>query len=348
MAGRDSRGKASAPGGAAASAPALPTPSPRTGITWRALGPEDAPGLHDLVSTCESFDNPPYRTSLEEVTREFHQAKGVDPATNSLAAITSMGQILAYGRVNLEATGRSRRAFIGGAVHPTLRGHGVGTEILAWQVARARQLLAENSGGGDITTYVEEGMDQQASLLTAVGLHPIRYYSELRRDLRRPIPQPQLTGSLVLEPWTNQFNNQIFDAYSEAFQGRGGALAHDLTSWREVIAAREPHWSFIVMDRSSDRVRVAGFLMSTRYEQDWEALGYTAGTTEFLGVLPAWRGRGLATALLSSAMRAYRDDGMDFASLGLESGEPSEPFGLYSSLGYEVTHRSALWSLSVD
>ncbi|GMA31460.1 GNAT family N-acetyltransferase [Litorihabitans aurantiacus] len=101
------------------------------------------------------------------------------------------------------------------------------------------------------------------------------------------------------------------------------------------------------MDRSSDRVRIAGYLISGRYEQDWDALGYTVGYTDLLGVRKEWRGRRVATALLGAAMRAYAASGIQYAGLGVDTDNPTGAFGLYERLGYEATRGSALYTIEL-
>ena len=108
-----------------------------------------------------------------------------------------------------------------------------------------------------------------------------------------------------------------------------------------------PQWSFIAVDRSGDRARVAGYLRSARYEQDWEALGWREGYTDMLGVLADYGGRGVAPALLTAAMRAYQRDGMEFAAAGVDSDSPTGAVGLYRELGYAPTQGSILYALDV-
>ncbi|WP_418606082.1 GNAT family N-acetyltransferase [Georgenia sp. SUBG003] len=99
-------------------------------------------------------------------------------------------------------------------------------------------------------------------------------------------------------------------AHNKAFGDQWGSQPHTPETWAEGRTHHVPSWSFVALDRSSDRAQVAGYLMSSRYDQDWPALGWSEGYTEILGVLPDWRGKHVATALLTRAMRAYADDGM--------------------------------------
>jgi ribosomal protein S18 acetylase RimI-like enzyme len=106
-----------------------------------------------------------------------------------------------------------------------------------------------------------------------------------------------------------------------------------------------PQWSHVAVDEATGEV--AGYTISGRYEHDWEVAGFTSGYTELLGVRRAWRGRGLAPALLTAAMASFRADGMQYAELDVDTENPSGAHGLYASLGYEVTHGAIMYTIEV-
>lgn len=326
-------------------------PPARADLIWRPLTRADVPALGVLVAACEASDDPPYRTTTEELDEALFAGADRRPQDNSLGAFDRTGTMVAYGRVRvLPGDERIVRAFLGGGVHPERRRDHLGTQILDWQIGRARQALVET--GKDvpmrIATYVDDGMTDHANLLTRAGFSPLRYYTDMRRDLSRPLPQaPALGGSLIIEPWSEELDDQIRLAHNEAFADHWGSEPQTPETWHEGNTHFAPEWSFIVMDRSTDRVRIAGYLVSGRYEQDWEALGYTVGYTDLLGVRREWRGRRVATALLTAAMRAYAADGVQYAGLGVDTDNPTGAFGLYEQLGYEVTRGSALYTIEI-
>ncbi|WP_098468637.1 GNAT family N-acetyltransferase [Serinibacter salmoneus] len=324
-------------------------PLSRPGLTWRSLSLSDLPRLADLVAACEAHDNPPYRTTAAELEADLFVGRGRNPQEDTLGAVAADGALIGYGRVRLLSGHSVIRTAIGGGVHPQARGDGLGSDLLAWQVSRARAIIAQQSPGpARIETYVEDDMPEHADLLRAGGFSPLRFYSEMLRDLGEEIPSTPLAASLTLQPWSSELEEEVHRAHQEAFAdhwAREDAPAEMWVDHREHFA---PQWSFIVMDRSTDRTRVAGYLLSSRYEQDWEALGYRVGYTELVGVRRAWRGRRVATALLSAAMRAYQRDGMQFAGLGVDTENPSSAYGLYEHLGYRRTRGSCLYTIEIE
>lgn len=328
---------------------AAPTAAPPSmeGVSWRALRAEDLPMLDELVTRCEAHDDPPYRTSRAELAEDLFSGPGRDPARDTIGALDSSGRLLAYGRVACPAGG-SGEVQLGAGVDPAARGRGLGHEILQWQIARARALLAQlGARTGVVTTYVEDSAAGQASLLQGAGFAPRRYVTELRRDLTLEIPSHPLAGSLSLERWRPELDDQVRAAHNETWAAQPGFVPLGVQEWYTASPVFAPEWSYIVVDRSTDRSPIAGYLLSGRYEEDWAAFGFTLGTTDLLGVRGPWRGQGIATAMLLAAMRAYAADGIAFAGISVETDEPTRGLALFGRLGYVQTHSSAQWALPV-
>lgn len=327
----------------------LPMPPGGTGLTWRALDPDDAPRLHELFRRIEVHDDPPYRTTLEEA-RENFSGEWKDPLNNSLAGFDESQQVRAYGTVVVHpGDTRVVRAFLEGGVDPQWRRRGIGSALLDWQMGRARQLLAASGkdGPGRILVHVEEGMADASSMLTERGFSQIRHYTEMRRDLSEPIPQGPLANQLDLVPWSEELDDQVRLAHNDAFATHDGSEPHTPETWTDGRTYFVPSWSFLVLDRTTDRAQVAGYLYSGRYEQDWEAVGGSEGYIDILGVREPWRGQGIGTALLARALQAYATDGMQYAGLGVDVPALPADFGLFDKLGFEPFRRSTMYAVEI-
>ena len=183
--------------------------------------------------------------------------------------------------------------------------------------------------------------------LEDLGFEPRRWYREVRRSLTDDIPEVDIDGFLTIEPWGEELDEVVRIAHNQLADGEYEASEMTRDEWRSGRAYFAPGWSFVAMDRSGDRARVAGFLRSGRYEQDWAALGWREGYTDMLGVLAEYRTRRVAPALLTAAMRAYRRDGMEYAAAGVDSDDPNGAVDLYRNLGYSPTRGTILYALDV-
>ncbi|MPV37689.1 GNAT family N-acetyltransferase [Georgenia subflava] len=329
-----------------AQAPLTVDPPTSPGLGWRALGTADGPALRDLVARIEAADNPPYRTSDEEVLEYFDTGH----AWSAVGGWDEAGTLRAFGFVRVRHSDITLlRAFCSGGVDPLWRGRRAGGALLDWQCARARQMLVEagRDAPARIVVHVDDDMVVLARQLLARGFAPRRWYSEMRRDLAQPIPEVPLDTHLSVEPWTEELDDAVRRAHNKAFGDHWGSQPHTPETWNQGRSHFAPGWSFVALDRTSDRTRVAGYLMSGRYDQDWPALGWTEGYTEMVGVLPQWRGRHVASALLVRAMRAYAADGMEYAGLDVDTDNPTGAAGLYARLGYERTRGSAMYTIEI-
>ncbi len=331
-----------------AAAPArLPEPGPATGLAWRAAERADVPALAALVARVEAADATPFRTSEPEVDEWFDGAWKDLPA-DSRVGFDADGVPRAWAVVDAPPGDvRTVRAHVNGGVDPQWRGRGIGRALVAWQTARARQKLAASGKDvpGRIAAYLEQDHRAAVELYAAAGYAPIRYYTEMRRDLSAPLPEERQPAGVRVVPWSADLDDAVRLAHNEAFADHWGSEPRTPEAWQVGRSTFAPAWSHVALDEATGEV--AGYALSGRFEQDWEVAGYRSGYTELLGVRRAWRGRGVAVALLAATMRSYRADGMQFAELGVDTENPSGAHGLYAALGYEVTHGSLMTSIEL-
>lgn len=348
----------------------LPVPT-AGGLAWRPAALADAPAMLGLQNAILEADGAPYRYTLAEV-EDWFGATWRDPATDSLLGFDADDVLRAFATADSPAGDtRTVRAFLDGGVHPARRGEGIGREILAWSLARARQKLA--ASGKDlparISVYTEDDAPQAAHhLYQRAGFRPVRYFSDLRRDLAEPIPEVELEGSLRLVPWSAELDEPARLAHNDSFRDHWGSEPRDPEMWAHGRSEFAPEWSFLVVDDAPDVAAlladpetdaetaaalragaplVVGHEMAGRYSEDWPVRGYTFGYTDVLGARRAYRGRRIAVALLAQAMRAFAADGMQYASLDVDTENPSGAHGLYASLGYEKVHGTRAYAIEL-
>ncbi len=78
-------------------------------------------------------------------------------------------------------------------------------------------------------------------------------------------------------------------------------------------------------------------LLTYSWDADTEATGVRDAHFMTIGTRRAYRKRGVASALISHALRSAQDDGFDRASIEVDADSPTGANGLYERAGFTVT-----------
>ncbi len=333
-----------------AQAPADLPPLPKdVGLTWRALTEADADAFHALALHLEKADDLLFRSTPQESLDRLLSA-GAGQEGNMVGGFDHTGSLQSFAGVRRAPDDEgSVRIFLDGDVSPELRRKGIGTILLDWQLARARQLLGESDRfvPGRIVANADENLPDAVHMLVTRGFRPQRWYFDLRRDLSLEIPTLELDRSLEIVPWSEDMDEQCRLAHNDAFELHWGSEPSSRETWASDREFLTPEWSFLVLDKTSDRAKVVGYLLSGRYEQDWESLGWSEGYIDMLGVRQEWRNRGIATALVAHALKVYRNDGIEYAAVGVDAAAPSKTYGLFSTLNFEAIRSATMFTIEI-
>jgi len=325
-------------------APATPA------LTWRPLHPELVPQWHRLTEAVVEADHGTEHLAPDDLEDEL-APDWIDLDRDTVIALDAEGVARAFGVTQVRPGDVTLlRAHLWGGVDPEWRGRGIGRDLLARQERRAAEIVAGRRAElgpqtpAALWVIADQGVDATERLVTRAGFEPTRYYSTMQRDLATPLPDAALPAAeaaagLRLVPWSAELDQAIRLAHNDAFTDHWGFQPWDESTWRQWESGqRDFHgdWSFVVLDGDE----VAAYALAAGYVGDWEAQGFTEGWTSKLGVRRPWRGRGLAKALLAASMEAFREAGLQYAGLEVDSANPSGAVALYTGLGYTVRHRT--------
>lgn len=310
------------------------------GLTFRALGTEDLDEWLALVERIASAENAPWHDSRSELAAHF--LDDANPtALNTVAGFDGTGAVRAFARVSKNPAGA--KAVVSGGVDPQWQRRGIGSSLLTWLETRVRARFAEDRQAGPLVrTYTHEGSTAHAALLQAAGYAVVRYYSEMLRPLAGAPVVPAPAGIRIV-PFTPQLAEAVRLAHNEAFADHWGSEPRSVQQWGILLANDDlrPEWSAVALDAASGEV--AGYQLSLYDPERFSKEGRQEGYTELLGVRRAWRGRGIAPALLSDAMVRYMSAGMDHACLDVDTENPTGAKGLYEKMGYRALRCTLAW-----
>jgi ribosomal protein S18 acetylase RimI-like enzyme len=322
-------------------APASLTIPVSEGYEWRPATPADIDAILDCTRAIGAADHPYYVVPREELEDEFEHSY-TDAALDSLIAVTADGVVDAWGFVTL-SPGQDTlvRSILGGGVRPSARGRSLGRQLAAWQEGRALQQLATSSKPlpGWIMLFAEQTQTATIGLFERRGFAVARYYLELGRDLSQPIADRELDGGLTVRRFDDEFTAATLDARNDSFRDHWGSQPVTAEQWASFTGSSlmRRDLSFVALAPDGE---VAGFVITTVNEEDWPGQGFSSGYIDLVGVRRAWRGKGIAPALLTVALTAIRDAGLDQAVLDVDAANPTGALGLYESVGFAESHRS--------
>lgn len=333
--------------------PQLPDTAAGVPLTWRAARRDDATALQRLIAAAERGDSPDERTSVEAVSLGL-SGENVDLARDAVVGLDAGGTLIAYGTARLSATpvpvadGRAVEVTLDGVVHPRLRRRGIGTRLLRWQQARGLQLLASSplalaamltvsaraSNLGDLALYGQE------------GFHPVRRWLKLGRSLEVPIPHRLAPARVCITRLKRGLSEPTRVALNAAFESHWGFAPLERNEWRAAgrLPENAPRLSRVAVagsGRRSDPRRVVGFVLA---ETSATANGNRVGRLGAVGVIPAWRGTGLATTLLTETLRAMRRAGWERVVLDVDAENPTGAVGIYTHLGFREADRAVTYA----
>ncbi|MFJ2509187.1 GNAT family N-acetyltransferase [Arthrobacter citreus] len=321
-------------------------PGPQTQLAWRAITEADLDDWHALIRRMVDVDKPGWAEDRADLEHAL-QRRGDDPALDSLLGVDADGVPRAFGLVSLNPG--SVRATGFGGVDPAWRRRGIGAAVYHWQAARARVRVKERDGENPVLrSYAEANNPSHLALLESAGARVVRYFTEMTRPLDEGIPDAQLAGGLEFRTFSEQISERLRQAHNEAFRDHWGSEPRNTESWKFTVGHPQfrADWSFVVVDRTSGEI--AAYQLASYDPESPAIFGYSEGYTELLGVLRPWRGKGIAPAMLTEAMRRFRDSGMQNAGLGVDTENPSGALQIYENLGYRPVSRQVVFDLPLE
>jgi len=307
------------------------SPLPKeAGPAWLSLinsGLRDCPGFEPLIDL------------------DYQRMWGGDRVRTGLTLAAERGGGL-VGAVSL-IFGRHRGQLRDLVVQPDARRCGVGTALIEAALDRFREqaLRLAEAQDWDAPTY--------RAFYEALGFRPARRYLLLRWDLTTPLPALPLNHEVTVRPATLADLEEIADLYARMYSpywdwSRDGTPEEVREEYRAIFARR-------FTEKESDRVYLVAVLegqlvggVTSRIDEEYnqvKSIALGSLNPGGVGVLPAYRRRGIGSRLLAEALALLRDRGVRRAAVWtfsyLESEAPAVV--LYRRAGATVARRSLGW-----
>lgn len=317
-----------------------------TTLTWRAIAGSDVAAWAELLAAAEAVDRCGEHYSAEDLAEELADPI-LDVAADTIGAFNGE-RMVAYGVVRDKTVpaGVHRRKGLyrvhtEGCVHPDFRRRGIGTELMRRMTARGGQMRALRAPGqaAELAVYANDRIPGVPALTESVGMRPVRWWCQMSRDLTDLDESVPVPVGLRLAAWNPAIDEQLRVAHNETFAGNWGSLEYDSAYWRHWVCGSRgfrPEISLLLWDGD----QIAGYQLVYEFEAETDATGVREAWIGQVGTRPPWRGRGVASTLLTHVLAACRENGYQRAALSVDTGNSTGALRLYERAGFVVTERA--------
>lgn len=219
-------------------------------------------------------------------------------------------------------------------VHPAWTGQGLASALLSAAIDRGHTAVTADVCQLFLRTALVDGDERARRWLSRRGFSAVRHLLELRLDLHAPPPSARLPAGVTIEAYRPLRDD---DALWQAHRAGFADAAMHLPIGRD--------------DLLEDRFGAQRAHGSARAFLAWagdDAIGLTIcrdathiapedGLITDLAVVPGWRRRGVAMALLRTSFAAFRDRGLTGAALAVDDVDLTGAAALYRAAGMRVT-----------
>ncbi|HET7018481.1 MAG TPA: GNAT family N-acetyltransferase [Streptosporangiaceae bacterium] len=302
-------------------------------LDCRPIDPDQVRPYADLLKTITAADEDSRIMSEDEILDDFN-----DPLTDfergSLACYDG-DQMIGFSILSRRSSADPVHDLLQwGGVHPLYRGRGIGSGLLDWAEEAAVRLHQEHfpDRPAKLECQIQTKNAGAVELFAARGYEQSRWFHEMMLDLSAELPARALPAGVDVAGFTPERSADALLVRNEAFRDHWGSTEVTPESWEyhTSIGAFRPALSLVAYSEGEP----IGFVMAHEYEAYNEKTGTRDVYIPLVGTRRAARGRGIASGLLTLALRAASADGYDTATLDVDADSPTGAVGLYERLGF--------------
>jgi mycothiol synthase len=303
------------------------------GYTAHTARREDAAAVAELRTAYLADEGD---TSVVTAEEQLNDWEGLDLAEETMVITAPDGSMVA----NADVMNRNNvLVSVYGGVRPAHRGRGLGTYLVQWGEAWARERMQRAPADAQVVVqhYINANSSTGRALMVALGYTAVRglYVMEIALDDTPPTPQLP-TGIYVRAFVPGQDERATFEAVEDAFKDLWGRPAGNFERFLEMTesARRDPGLWFLAEDEATGEI--AGVCLARIAPGSGGWLGP-------IGVRRSWRNRSLGLALLHITLAELHRRDVGTASLSVDADSPTGAPRLYTRAGMHVAQNIILY-----
>jgi len=295
-------------------------------IEVRPIGAHEGDAVHAVLekaATSAALELGP-STRVHDLLGRFGERLGTDSL-----AVFSDGVLAAIGLLFLPPFSRDEDvASLLIEVDPTRRDKSVRDALVQWIDARTQQVKDPQGRPHRLRSGCDLCNESRLELLSDVGFSPARYAFKMRVELPNRAADYPLPQTLRLIPWDPERDDEALSVFSKAFAEHWGLPTQDAQMWEQrFVGVPQFRADLSVLALQGDTP--VGLCVN------WVRVDApTIGWIEAIGVIPSHRGQGVADAMMSRSLEAFRKDGLSAAELDVDTENPTGALQLYEKHGF--------------
>jgi mycothiol synthase len=199
-----------------------------------------------------------------------------------------------------------------------------------------QERAAERKPHAGLMAYISEGDQLVRDLYEQAGYQVTRHSYRMEISLDNAPPPPQWPEGFAVRTMSPGEEERVYDAHMASFADTWNFTPESFEVWSHWFVkdpAFDPSLWFLV--EAGDEL--AGIAM-TRVSENEPGLAWV----RILGVLPKFRERGLAQALLRHTFAEYASRGLDRVGLGVDAENPTGAVRVYERAGMHVARTNLI------
>ena len=316
-------------------------PEAPKGIQFRSIrGEADAEAIravhvgrqaHDGVDELSTLEGVP---SLEYVREALRGAVAEEQHLVGRWLVAQAGeQVAGYSRLSSWPEADGTRVYLSlGWVLPAWRGRGIGSAMLQWAEASSRRMAAAEHPGekAELAANASRTEKEATALLLQAGYRVAYTTLEMGLEAAEPVPPHPLPAGLEIRPVQPEhylpISASVLSAYRGEFPGGRYSEVEDVEIYAASLRAPEEDPALWHVAWAGEQV--AGQVLAR----------IARGRAEVfeVSVLPPWRRRGLARALLTRAVGQLQAQGIGVIRLHTVAEFPTQAVNLYRKVGFRA------------
>lgn len=274
----------------------------------------------------------------------FRWLGGDGPGDDTLMVLAPDGSLVAYAEFHEDTDPWTDALdlYLEGRVHPDHLGHGLATFLLHRAEDRARRAMRRTGlDAAVLRTTVVDGDDDALAWHRRRGFAPVRHFLQMRLDLHAPPPAPVWPPGVSARTVTREDLGLVWEVHQRAFADLPTAVPTDFPAWCDQRVDRDPRFDPSLWFLAEADGRAIGVCLARASTPEASEVG----DVRDLGVVPAWRRRGVAMALLRTALGAFRARGLTGAALEVDDVTLDGAVRLYRAAGMRIARRTDVLEL---